>query len=80
MLQRGRSREHARALDARVGGGERFRHAVSVLIHPHIVPPHSFGEAEGAHFLMMELVERAILDRTLPPPRRPERLLARLLT
>ncbi|HXI03074.1 MAG TPA: protein kinase [Candidatus Saccharimonadales bacterium] len=48
----------------------RFRReaqTVAALNHPHIVTLHSVEEAEGIHFLTMELVEGSSLDRTLPP-------------
>jgi len=48
---------------------ERFRRearAVAALNHPHIVTLHSVEEADGVHFLTMELVEGQPLDRLIP--------------
>src|SRR5205085_9103384 len=48
---------------------ERFRRearAVAALNHPHIVTIHSVEEADGVHFLTMELVEGEPLDRLIP--------------
>jgi len=47
----------------------RFRRearAVAALNHPHIVTIHSVEEADGVHFLTMELVEGQPLDRVIP--------------
>ncbi|HXI02827.1 MAG TPA: protein kinase, partial [Candidatus Saccharimonadales bacterium] len=47
---------------------ERFRRearAVAALNHPHIVTIHSVEEADGVHFLTMELVEGKALDKLL---------------
>jgi serine/threonine protein kinase len=47
---------------------ERFRRearAVAALNHPHIVTIHSVEQAEGLHFLTMELVSGRPLDRVL---------------
>jgi len=58
----------AMAADAeRLARFRREAQAVAALNHPHIVTLHSVEEAEGAHFLTMELVEGSSLDRTLPP-------------
>ena len=48
----------------------RFRReaqAVAALNHPHIVTLFSVEEAEGTHFLTMELVEGTSLDQLIPP-------------
>ena len=60
---------------------ERFRReakALAALDHPGIVTVHSVEEADGVHFLTMQLVEGQPLDRLIPevglpldaPPRR----------
>ncbi len=58
---------------------ERFRRearAVAALNHPHIVTIHSVEQAEGVHFLTMELVSGRPLDRVLADEPMPvERLL-----
>ena len=46
---------------------EREAQAVAALNHPHIVTIHSVEEAEGTHFLTMELVEGTSLDQGLSP-------------
>jgi serine/threonine protein kinase/tetratricopeptide (TPR) repeat protein len=46
---------------------QREARAVAALNHPHIVTIHSVEEAEGVHFLTMELVEGQPLDRLIPP-------------
>jgi eukaryotic-like serine/threonine-protein kinase len=48
---------------------ERFQRearAVAALNHPHVVTIHSVEESEGTHFLTMELVDGAPLDRLIP--------------
>ncbi|HEU5181049.1 MAG TPA: protein kinase [Candidatus Polarisedimenticolia bacterium] len=44
---------------------QREAQAVAALNHPHIVTLYSVEEAEGTHFLTMELVEGTSLDRVL---------------
>jgi eukaryotic-like serine/threonine-protein kinase len=49
---------------------ERFRRearAVAALNHPHIVTIHSVEESGGLHYLTMELVDGASLDKRIPP-------------
>jgi TolB-like protein/Tfp pilus assembly protein PilF len=49
---------------------ERFRRearAVAALNHPQVVTIYSVEEADGVHFLTMELVEGEPLDRLIPP-------------
>ena len=49
---------------------ERFRRearAVAALNHPHIVTIHSVEESGGLHYLTMELVDGASLDKKIPP-------------
>jgi TolB-like protein/Tfp pilus assembly protein PilF len=59
---------------------ERFQRearVVAALNHPHIVTIHSVEEADGVHFLTMELVEGQPLDKLIPDGGMPiERLLA----
>jgi serine/threonine protein kinase len=45
---------------------QREARAVAALNHPHIVTIHSVEEADGVHFLTMELVEGQVLDRLIP--------------
>jgi len=45
---------------------QREARAVAALNHPHIVTIYSVEEAEGIHFLTMELVEGKTLDRLIP--------------
>jgi TolB-like protein/cytochrome c-type biogenesis protein CcmH/NrfG len=45
---------------------QREARAVAALNHPHIVTIHSVEEADGVHFLTMELVEGEPLDRLIP--------------
>ena len=46
---------------------QREAQAVAALNHPHIVTLFSVEEAEGTHFLTMELIEGDSLDHELPP-------------
>ena len=45
---------------------QREARAVAALNHPHIVTIHTVEEADGVHFLTMELVEGHTLDRLIP--------------
>jgi len=45
---------------------QREARAVAALNHPHIVTIYSVEEADGVHFLTMELVEGQSLDRLIP--------------
>jgi serine/threonine protein kinase/tetratricopeptide (TPR) repeat protein len=45
---------------------QREARAVAALNHPHVVTIHSVEEAEGVHFLTMELVEGQPLDTLIP--------------
>ena len=45
---------------------QREARAIAALNHPHIVTIHSVEEADGVHFLTMELVEGQALDRLIP--------------
>lgn len=45
---------------------QREARAVAALNHPHIVTLHSVEEADGIHFLTMELVDGQSLDRLIP--------------
>ena len=46
---------------------QREAQAIAALNHPHIVTIYSVEEAEGIHFLTMELVEGTPLNRSVPP-------------
>jgi TolB-like protein/Flp pilus assembly protein TadD/tRNA A-37 threonylcarbamoyl transferase component Bud32 len=46
---------------------QREARAVAALNHPNIVTLHSVEEADGVHFLTMELVEGQSLDSLIPP-------------
>jgi eukaryotic-like serine/threonine-protein kinase len=46
---------------------QREARAVAALNHPHIVTIFSVEEADGIHFLTMELIEGQSLDRLMPP-------------
>jgi serine/threonine protein kinase len=45
---------------------QREARAVAALNHPHIVMLHSVEEADGVHFLTMELIEGQSLDHVIP--------------
>ena len=45
---------------------QREARAVAALNHPHIVTIHTVEEAEGRHFLTMELVEGVVLSKLIP--------------
>jgi serine/threonine-protein kinase len=45
---------------------QREARAVATLNHPHIVTIHSVEDADGTHFLTMELVEGVALSRLIP--------------
>ncbi len=51
---------------ARLKRFQREARAVAALNHPHIVTIHSVEEAEGRHFLTMELVEGVALSQLIP--------------
>jgi len=61
---------------ARLGRFRREARAIAALNHPHIVTIFSVEEAEGVHFLTMELVEGQSLGRLIPSAGMP---LARLV-
>src|SRR5882757_2409407 len=46
---------------------QREARAVAALNHPHIVTIFSVEEADGVHFLTMELIEGQSLDRRISP-------------
>jgi serine/threonine protein kinase/tetratricopeptide (TPR) repeat protein len=50
---------------ARLERFQREAKAIAALNHPNIVTIHSVEEADGVHFLTMELIEGESLDRTL---------------
>jgi TolB-like protein len=50
----------------RLARSQQEARAVAALNHPHIVTIHSVEEADGVHFLTMELVEGQALDRLIP--------------
>ncbi|HYV86107.1 MAG TPA: protein kinase [Patescibacteria group bacterium] len=55
---------------------ERFRRearAAAALNHPNIITIHSVEEAEGVHFMTLELVEGKTLDTLIPPKGMPPR-------
>ena len=51
---------------ARLGRFQREARAIAALNHPHIVTIFSVEEAEGVHFLTMELVEGQALGQLIP--------------
>lgn len=53
-------------LPGRLSRFQREARAVAALNHPNIVTIHSVEEAEGIHFLTMELVDGLPLDRCIP--------------
>src|SRR5207244_7800312 len=50
----------------RLGRFQREARTVAALNHPHIVTIFSVEDADGVHFLTMELVEGLSLDRCIP--------------
>ena len=52
---------------ARVARFQREARSIAALNHPHIVTIYSVEEADGVHFLTMELVDGVSLDRHISP-------------
>lgn len=59
---------------------EREARSVAALNHPHIVTLHSVEEADGSHFLTMELVQGRSLDQLIPPAGLPVDQILRIAT
>ena len=54
----------------RRGAGKRFRRearSAATINHPNVVTVHSIEEADGTHFLTMELVEGSLLSDLVQP-------------